>query len=70
MAKARKKTTQNKSTKIVGKAYLTGKTRSGKGKVTLFTNGKIVTKKSTTAYRTSQGKRRILEVVTTRRVIK
>lgn len=56
----------------VGKVYWNGKTKKGKGKgrVTLSTMGKTLIKRSVTPYKTSEGKRRLLVITTTRKVIK
>lgn len=57
-----------------GKINFRGKTKSGKGTVTLSTinsvKGKVSMKLTSTAYRTKKGQRRILQVTTLRRVIK
>jgi hypothetical protein len=63
------------STRIKGKLTFAGKTRSGKGTVKAYVSGKkgtnsaksIVVKR--TAYK-SKGRRRILEIITTKRIIK
>lgn len=66
MKKRRKNTISGRSTKI----NWTGKTKSGKGRVTLSTVGKTSVKQSATPYKNSQGQRRILVITTTRKVIK
>jgi hypothetical protein len=66
MAKNRKNTISGRT----GKVNWTGKTKSGKGRVTLKTVGKTSVKQSSTPYKTSDGKRRILVITTTRKVIK
>ncbi len=64
---AKKKTISGRTQ---GKVNWTGKTKSGKGRVTLSTAGKTSVKTVSTPYRTRDGKRRILVIKTTRRVIK
>lgn len=68
---ARKKT---RGTKVAGKQTFSAKTSSGKGTVKGYVSGRAGAKKSTivrrTSYRTTAGARRVLEIVTTRKVIK
>lgn len=67
---ANKKKTSN--LKIKGaKLSWTGKTRSGKGSVKLYAKkGMKGIKQTTTVYKTSDGKRRILQITTYKKVIK
>lgn len=69
---AKRRTT--KGTKVSGKQTFSGRTRSGKGTVKGFVSGSANNKKSTvvkrTSYRTKSGRRRVLEIVTTKKVIK
>lgn len=64
---AKKKKTMGRE---LGKINWTGKTKSGKGRVQLMTSGKTNIKRSITVYKTSEGKRRMLVITTTRKVIK
>lgn len=66
-AKSRKKRTVSGS---IGKVHWSGKTKSGKGRVQLSTKGTTSIKKTVTPYKTRDGKRRMLVVVRSRKVVK
>jgi len=56
--------------RTIGKINWEGKTKSGKGRVQLSTSGTTGIKRSITVYKTKEGKRRMLVITTTRKVIK
>lgn len=72
---ARKRPRKTQGTKVTGKLTFSSRTRSGKGTVKGYVTGRkgrnaksIVV--SRTSYRTRNGQRRVLEIVTTKKVIK